>query len=161
MYRLHKKALSPVIATVLLIGIVIVLALIVFIWFKSFTKEAITKFGGRNVELICQDVNFDASYSNGILSVSNRGNVPIYDLKLKLEEQGRERSITLRQISEGDGSWPTNGLGAGKDFSANIGNNIGNPENLIATPILMGISSKGGERKTYVCDERRFGKEVL
>ena len=40
----RKKGLSPVIATVLLIGIVIALALIIFLWFRGTMKPAITKF---------------------------------------------------------------------------------------------------------------------
>ena len=37
--KLNKKGVSPVIATVLLVAMVIVLALIVFLWFRSLSKE--------------------------------------------------------------------------------------------------------------------------
>src|SRR3989344_4073857 len=74
-----KRSVSPVIATILLIALVIIIALIVFQWMKGFTKEAITKFDGTNIELVCNDVQFEASYSNGNLVISNIGNVPIYD----------------------------------------------------------------------------------
>ena len=54
-----KKGVSPVIATILLIGIVIVIGLIIFLWLRSLTQEAVTKFD-KNVELFCEDFNFDA-----------------------------------------------------------------------------------------------------
>jgi len=44
-----KKGVSPVIATVLLIAMVVVIALIIFLWFRGLTKEAITKFDVRNL----------------------------------------------------------------------------------------------------------------
>lgn len=57
---MKKKGVSPVIATVLLIGIVIALSLIVFIWMSTFIGETITKFDGENVELVCDKVEIDA-----------------------------------------------------------------------------------------------------
>jgi len=45
----HKKGLSPVIATMLLIAIVVVIGLIIFLWFRGMTEEAITKFDGTNI----------------------------------------------------------------------------------------------------------------
>ena len=66
-----KRGVSPTIATILLIALVIVAAIIVFVWFKSMSKEAVTKFGDKNIELVCEDVEFEASYIGGILSISN------------------------------------------------------------------------------------------
>ena len=68
---INKKGVSPIIATILLIALTIIIALIVFQWMKGFTKEAITKFDGTNIELVCNDVQFEASYSNGNLVISN------------------------------------------------------------------------------------------
>ena len=59
----NKMGLSPVVATVLLIAMVIIIGIIIFLWFRGFTHESITKFGVRNVELVCGDVNFQATYS--------------------------------------------------------------------------------------------------
>ncbi len=156
--KYSAKGISPVIATVLLIVIVIVLGIIIFLWFRNFTQESITKFGGRNIELVCQDVNFEATYSNGILSISNIGNVPIYSMNLKISERGRERVIDLREIS--NAGWPDNGLRTGKSFSGDISGEMQNPISLDLIPILIGTSSKGGE-KIYVCNERQSGKQIL
>ena len=87
-----KRGLSPVIATTLLIAMVVVLGLIIFLWFRGFTEESVTKFGGTNIKLVCGDLAFESSYSSdsGNLFLSNIGNVPIYSFKLKIQKTGRK-----------------------------------------------------------------------
>ncbi len=153
----QKKGVSPVVATVLLVVIVIVIGLIIFLWFRSFTDEAITKFEGTNIELVCDDVEFSVNYNSatGSLSISNTGNVPIYDINLKITE-GRSRSTeSLEDISE---IWPSEGLREADSFSDNLENVIGNADEVLATPVLIGTTD--GERKTHDCDDRH-GEEVL
>jgi len=50
--------LSPVIATVLLIALVLVLAAIIFMWARGFISEQIEKFG-TPIEDLCDSVDFD------------------------------------------------------------------------------------------------------
>lgn len=138
----QKRGLSPVIATMLLVAIVIVIALIVFLWFRSITEEAITKFDGKNIRIVCEEVSFDADYDGGQVYISNTGNVPIYQMKAKIYDTG---SFTTLTISEG---WPTNGLNQGDAFSGTIGN----AEKIVLIPVLVGETEKG--EKTYTCDER-------
>lgn len=144
-----KRGLSPVIATMLLVAIVIVIALIVFLWFRSITEEAITKFDGQNIRIVCEEVSFDADYDAGQVFISNTGNVPIYQMKAKMFGSG---SFTTNTISEG---WPEKGLNQGEAFSGSI---AGNPEKIILIPVLVGETSKG--EKTYTCDER-LGYELM
>ena len=47
-----KSGLSPVIATVLLVGLVVVSGLIIFMWFRGLTQEAVVKFD-QNIQLVC------------------------------------------------------------------------------------------------------------
>jgi len=54
-----KKGVSPIIATVLLISIALVLALIIFLWARSFTSEQLQKFD-EPVENACENVHFEA-----------------------------------------------------------------------------------------------------
>ena len=157
MKRHRKKAISPVIATVLLIAMVVVIALIVFLWFRGLTGEAITKFGGKNVKLVCGDVSFDASYlSTGILSLSNTGNVPIYGIKAKISSAGSHQTIDLRDIS--GLSWPKIGLPQGGVFSGNALGDVGSPDDLVLIPVLRGKAEKG--EKLHICDEQ-YGKNIL
>ena len=148
-----KKGVSPVIATVLLIGLVMVITLIIFLWFKGLTQEAIVKFD-KNVELVCDEVKFEADYSNGILSISNIGNVPIYGIKVKISESGNYETKGLNDLSE----WPKEGLNQGRTFSGDISANTASADSVTLTPVLVG-SSESGER-TYTCDEARYGHTI-
>lgn len=149
---MKKRGISPVIATVLLIAMVVVLGLIIFMWFRGFTQEAVTKFD-TNVELVCGDINFDASYTGGKLSVVNNGNIPIYRVKLKSSGLG---SSSTRELAMED-NWPENGLNQGDAFSefVNLASNI---EEIIVTPILMGNSKSG--QQAFTCDEAQYGYSI-
>lgn len=145
----NKKGVSPVIATVLLIAIVVVIAFIVFAWIRGISEEAITKFDGTNVKLVCEDVIIDASYSGGYVYLSNTGNVPIYRLKAKIEGPGSHTTITFED------NWPETGLLQGATYSGSVSED---GERMILLPVLIGKTEDGAE-KTYTCEER-FGIEV-
>ena len=88
MIKKEKKAVSPIISTVLLIMIVIIIAIIILMWSRGFIKEAILKeVGGesKSVEKFCSEVGMVAILNNeGSFGFTNNGNVPIYALNLKL-----------------------------------------------------------------------------
>jgi len=151
------KGLSPVIATVLLIAMVMVIGLIVFMWFRGLTQEQITKFGGQNIQLVCDDVYFEASYSAGTLSLLNSGNVPIYNLKIKVSGEG---SFTTKDLGEFSNEWKNNyatGLDQGRGFSDAITFDA-NADEIVLIPVLLGNTEQG--KKTYVCDENLHGKQI-
>ncbi len=153
----NKKGVSPVIATVLLIAMVIIIGLIIFLWFRGLTKEAITKFE-KNIELVCEEVQFESVYSltAGKLSFQNFGNVPIYDFEIKVFKEGEHETLDLKEI---DGSWPKTGLRQGGTFlSKDLSAEFSEAQKLLIIPVLAG-TSQGGEEKTHVCDER-YGYEV-
>lgn len=84
--NMKKRGLSPVIASVLLIALVLVLAAIIFLWARGFISEQIEKFG-TPIEDLCSDVDFDIELiSTGVgfeFEIANRGNVPIYNFDIK------------------------------------------------------------------------------
>jgi flagellin-like protein len=145
-HKKNKEGLSPVIATVLLITMVVVIGVIIFLWFKSMTKEVVTKFGDENVELACDKIKFSASYDSSVLSVSNTGNVAIYSFKLLTSS---EAGYSTTDITDTLSDWPSLGLNPGSAYSGTIGS-LSNQVTLI--PVLMGTSTKTG-RTTFVCDE--------
>jgi flagellin-like protein len=147
-----EKGLSPVVATVLLVAMVIIIALIVFFWFRGMTEETITKFDGENVRLVCNDVYFEASYSGNTLYVSNSGSVPIFDMEMKVYGEGSHTSEDLRDYST---FWPEAGLNQGGTFSDELSVS---GEEVVLIPVLMGESDEG--KKTYVCDEKEHGVAV-
>jgi flagellin-like protein len=140
----QKRGLSPVVATVLLIAVVIVIGLIVFLWFRGITEEAITKFDGTNVKLVCDDVFFEASYSGETVFIKNTGNVPIFKIKAQISTEGTHSTEFIGK----DGNWPELGLNQGGVYSGSItpGNSI------ILIPVLLGRTNEG--ERTYTCDER-------
>ena len=143
---MKKRGLSPVIATVLLIAIVIVIGLIVFLWFKGMTEEAITKFDGLNVKVVCEDVSFDASYDGGFIYLSNTGNVPIYKLKALISGDGTHET---KNVGDDDQDWPKEGLNQGGAYSGLLS---AAGTKMILIPVLVGTTSEG--EKAHTCEER-------
>lgn len=151
---MKKKGVSPIIATILLIALVIIIGVIIFFWMKSMTQEAVTKFDNQNIEMVCNNVNFYATYSGGILYLSNNGNIPIYDFKIKIEDDGSYSTLELSNIT--DSQFPETGLNPGGAFSGDV--NVGNPEKITLIPILIGKNEQGEER-TYTCEG--MGQEIV
>lgn len=147
----RKRGISPVIATVLLIALVIVIFLIVFLWFRGTLKPAVLKFG-ENIELACEKVSFSADYSGGKLDLSNNGDVPISGVKIKVSKKG---GFTTEDINDVATGW--NGLSKGKAFSSALDINIADVTEILVIPVLRGTSEDG--EKDYVCDDR-FGEVV-
>lgn len=149
----NERGVSPVVATVLLIAVVIVIALIVFLWLRGVTKEQIVKFG-ENVELVCDKVDFDADYFaiDGAISVSNLGNYHISNFQIQLIGGGDKE--TFKTNIEG-GVAP----GQAKDIlPSDYGKSIGSStDTILVIPVLLGDSNSGNVE--YICDERQ-GKEI-
>ena len=143
---MKKRGISPVIATVLLIAMVVVLAGVVFAWFQSISEEAITKFDGTNVKIVCENVKFDMEYNNGNLIIKNTGTVPIYQMRIKTEGDGVHDSIILNE----DHNWPESGIMTGGIYSGNV--DIGGANKISFFPILLGTTKEG--EKTHVCEDR-------
>jgi hypothetical protein len=154
------RGLSPVIATVLLIVLVVAIALIVFLWVRGMTQEAITKFGGsgkpENIQLICGQVSFEASYTAGTgLYITNPGSIPIFGIDAKEIGDGSHKTIDLRD----NANWPTVGLNQGGVFSDQNFNVSSGVTEMVLIPVLIGESDSG--RKTYVCDEAQYGYQIM
>ena len=149
--RVADKNSTP--AWVWVVVIVVVIALIVFLWIRGMTQEAITKFDGQNIQLVCEDVSFDASYSGDSLDITNLGNVPIFGMNVKEIGEG---SYTTKNLREESLAWPETGLNQGGVFSDTM---YFTGEEIVLIPVLIGESDSG--RKTYVCDENQYGYEIL
>lgn len=146
-----KRGLSPIITSLLLVAFVITITVVIFLWFRGMVQEGVTKFG-KNIQLVCEDVEFDASYSDGSINIVNTGNVPIFRVNLKMSNEGGYQTKDIKDLAS---NWPSGGLMQGGTFSENI--NIGTSDKIIVFPIIMGSSSKG--KKTYIC-EGGYGKEI-
>ena len=103
---------------------------------------------------VCNDVTFDASYSDGVLYLSNLGNVPIFEVKAKIVKGGDFQTSGLEEIID----WPESGLSQGTVLSANIGSSFSNANEVTLIPVLRGTSERGQQKHT--CDEQ-YGKRII
>jgi flagellin-like protein len=133
---MDKRGISPVIATVLLISIVVVAAFIILIALLGFRTEVITKFGSP-VETICaNDVDLDATISGSDLTIRNRGDVGIWNVQV-MDSSGSEISCDEVQIA----------IGRTKTISCSGAD--------VVIPIIRG-QDEDGNPKNYVCEDLEF-----
>jgi len=151
MQKRDKKGVSPVVATILLVAIAIILALIIFVWIKSIIGESITKFDGQNAETLCAQLEFDATYydSSQEISIFNSGSIPIYDFEVFIKKTGSHQTINLKYID----TWPKIGLRSGDSFEGVLGPSVENANEIILIPILRGTGTSSGQIKTVVCKQ--------
>lgn len=137
-----KKAISPLIATVLLIVVAIILFLLIFMWLRGFQKEAITK-QGTAIELMCREISFNMVYNSGTLQIVNMGDVPLYRIDIYIVS-GRsttkyEGTTTFKEISQG--TTATGSVDCDPD------------KRIKAIPVLLG-TTKTGSQKEYICEDQ-------
>lgn len=138
-----KRGLSPVIATSLLIAIALVLALIIFLWARSFIGEVITK-QGEPIENSCKLIDFEADIAPDSFSVVNKGNVPLYGVDIKKIGLGSVESKGILKTT----------ISNGQDASANLlgdtfSENLVSGDQVQVIPIIIGESNSG--KKEYSC----------
>ena len=145
-----KKGLSPVVATVLLISISLVLALIIFLWAKGFVNEKNQKYG-ELIEFACEDIEFSAEavFDEGKIYMNNKGNVPIYGAEIREKLLGSIRNVGI--LSDGT---LAKGQGGAFDFTFT---DIAKGDEVIIVPIILGES--GEYKKSHVCEEK-FGNII-
>ncbi len=134
-----EKAVSPVITTVLLISIVIILAIIIFLWARSFIGEKISKFD-KPIESVCDEVKLKASIDGTNLVLNNQGNVPVYAINIKKNSPGT--STIEEKIIE---------LDKGGSKNENIGIISSEITSLSIIPVLLGEVEERKEK--FTCPE--------
>jgi len=136
-----KRSVSPVIATVLLVAISIVLAIIVFLWATKFIGEVVTK-GNSPAEQKCGEVNLEVTYIGSEVQVANKGQVYVYRADIFKVVKGEENSAGYIEK-----------LGAGMSDKKDIGS----AEEVKVVPIILG---QAGEKKVaYTCKDNVFVAE--
>ena len=144
---MHKKGISPVIGSVLLIAIVVVLAGIIFFWASGFI--ALAPIGSSS----CGKVNFEAGIfcdsGSGTceLEVLNRGNVELQGFVLKQIGSAETRILSEDVLEEP--------ILPGASRSLNTEINIG----FIGKEILVVPMVLSGE-ESFICGDE-YGFEVV
>ena len=136
----YKKGVSPVVATIALIAIVVILALIIFLWARGFIKESILK-KGENVALVCDKLEIEAVYisDTGQLQITNIGNVPIYRFNVRTSKGGSINNIERAESLPAGASTPIIQLDSGGYDEIKI------------IPIILGQAKKSSNRVPYIC----------
>jgi flagellin-like protein len=141
----YKKGLSPVIATVLLVALVLVLIVIIFMWSKGFISESVQK-GGASAQEVCTKVNLEisaVSMLNGEghdVQIINRGSIPVYQLEVETTDGGNSVQNTYNVSVDVGGS-----------ASFPIYSNSG--AKLKIYPVILGTVSGKSSNKAYTCLE--------
>jgi len=141
-FKRGKRAVSPIISTVLLIMIVIVLATIILLWSRGFVKEAILKEvagSEKRVEQFCGEVGMTPTLDEtaGTFGFTNSGNIPIFKLNLKTTKGGKSE---IHEIGPDEGGLVNPG------FATTIGGygRYDSYDEVKIIPILLGKSKSGG-----------------
>jgi len=147
----NKKAVSPVIATVLLVLIVIILAVIIFLWARGFVSEAVLKeIAGTkdSADSFCSDIKVEL-IDNGAsgFGFKNTGNVPIFKFELKLVDKA-DGSSEILEIGSDEGGRVNPG------FNSIIDNIYEDYEEIELIPTILG-KGKGGDTKEFRCPESK------
>lgn len=159
-FKKSKRAVSPIIATVLLVAIAIASSFLVYKWSTSFIGEHINKFS-EPMDTVCQRITFDASLSERTLGVydtdmyelvvNNQGNDNIKEMQIKAFEGGNS---VVKSIA------PTEGermIGKGKTVTI-----LFNPKmfelsqinKIEVTPLLLGKGVTSGKIKLKGCTDQ-------
>lgn len=156
----RKRGLSPVVATILLVAIAVVLAIIILLWARGFLKEKTQKFN-EPIENSCERVIFEAeAYQNSdnpYIDVVNKGSIPIHGFEILKKETGKVSNLGAFVFSAGGGS-DNSVLYGGENGRLSISStSIATGDTLELAPILIG--EKGSEYVSFACD-KKYGQEI-
>jgi flagellin-like protein len=145
-----KKGLSPVIASVLLIMLVLVLAAMIFLWARGFITEQVEKFG-QPITNLCESVDFEAELLIGAggkreLEVVNRGNIDIFHFDVK-KFKGGDSEIGKFKFSVDAGDATKEEVEIAMEDGAV-------PEKITVYPALIGTVKGKDSNKAVVCMEQ-------
>lgn len=139
----NKKGLSPIIASVLLILIVMVLAALIFVWAKGFVGEKVMK-NKEVIENSCPQINIKAEAYAGEVHVSNDGAIPIYGLEIIKKTLGS---------SSGSGVLPFDStVVSGATGNIEFPSNVLEGDSITVLPVILGES--GTNKKSYTCSDK-------
>ncbi|RMD65922.1 hypothetical protein D6817_05180 [Candidatus Pacearchaeota archaeon] len=147
-----KRGVSPAVASSLLVVLAIILALIIFLWAKTFQSESVMK-QGTEVDNLCSQLQFQAEVitSDGTLGIVNSGNLPIYGVVLR-----KKGLFGTSDIGSNNGVVTQGGqlVLPGESNSVPIpgfsSSGVSAGDTIIVTPILLG-EDDSGIKKAKVC----------
>tara|TARA_Y100000310_G_scaffold80769_1_gene77442 strand:- start:36 stop:509 length:474 start_codon:yes stop_codon:yes gene_type:complete len=140
----EKKGVSPLIATVLLIGLVVMIAMIIFFWYGNYLKDVLDKQGvsletscTSDVEIyISSDIGCSLSGENSVVTfyVENVGSVELRGLNVVYSSSSSAGAVLKSQIIN---------QAVGTYMQVDLGQNLAGAVDLEIVPIIgSGSTSK-------------------
>lgn len=153
---MKKRGLSPVVASMLLILLAIVLAILIFLWSRGFFFEQVEKFG-KPVDLLCASVSFKIDRVNATgntgydtLEVLNTGDINIYGFEIKKHYEGNSEVMIV------DLAVPAGKVRVGEAYMRMEGSSIV-PDRVEVFPILSGTVRGQASRVQVSCSSSLGG----
>lgn len=154
LHQKDKRGISPIVATVILVSLVVTLSILVWIFLGGFIKELVIK-REKSVETVCiDDVEIAAEVvdlSDNKIIVSNEGNVPIAGVNIELRAKGTARLKFYNcPLAIGDASTEV----CPQEFTVNtdFADLIGICDKVTITPVILGTGQKSGRHQRSACD---------
>mgnify|MGYP001613704640 CR=1 FL=1 len=146
----NKRGVSPIVATILIVGISIAAFVFIFAYTRGMIKEQTEKFG-EPAENWCSKVVFEASVSESspdTIYINNLASVPIYGFNAVINDQGK---TTLKFLRSNDGL-----IESGESDSI-IDSVFTQPEDITfsITPVLLGVGKSSGKPKIFPCNDKK------
>jgi len=159
-----KNAISPLVATVLLVGLSVASAALIYVWLQGFISEQ-TQKNNAPLERSCESLRYSSEISDDgkTLTINNEGNVPIKEFLIKAQS-GMGVVVTYPRSPLRYSSTHLPAIGAGRIVDLNI-KEITDPNSFGATkieiiPVLYGTGKKSGQLKMGYCPEQAQEKEI-
>ncbi len=140
-----KRAVSPVIATVLLVVIVLIIATLIFLWARGFVGESVSKnIGGeeRSADQACREISLDISYisTSGELQIVNLGNIPVFSFDVQVTYDTSKETLHSEKP-----------LNSGNSVILDDLTIVGNVERIEVFPLILGEGES--QKKAYTCKD--------
>jgi len=127
-------SVSPLTATLLLVGVAVIAIMGIFVWLRAVDIEQAQKFGVPLPEK-CNEVLFSATLSSNNVILKNEGTVPIYGITLEISKDGKEVKRFLKSKEGGVDAAGEESLPAiVEDLSGKI-------ESVVVVPVILGKTS--------------------
>ena len=145
----NKKGVSPLIATVILVGIAIVIFGIVFFWLRNLVSEQVQKFDDP-IETQCQKVIFSAKAEGDNIYLNNQGNLPIVGLNVKIKTAAG-KTMSEPTMTSLDGV-----ISAGETDVINAsygGFDFAHAQKRTIAPLIQGMTVNSKKPQRFLCSD--------
>ena len=151
----NKKAISPLIATVLLVAISVAAASMIYVWMQGFIGEGTDK-NGAPIERSCEQLSYTAEISDDkTLMINNQGNIPIKEFLIKATNNDSQ-IITYEKNPARDADSHIPAIYAGTVVKLMIREIYDTGITSIEViPVLYGKGTKAGQPKIAYCPNQK------